>query len=146
MGECGVRLFTDCLAGMDDPAKWDWWRKIETRASSLAGGLLFLRPIRPATASKLLFIRAHLCHLTQSLPLFRPSGQPWVALSRIRPDARLWFIFPSNRAAPVRCSKAHPFVGSGLKRHHPPHEASEQRNRKINVSVCGTVSHPLANQ
>jgi hypothetical protein len=39
------------------------------------------------------FIRVHSCHLTQSLPLFRPSGQPWVALSRIRPDARLWFIF-----------------------------------------------------
>ena len=66
--------------------------------------------------------------------------------SRIRPDARLWFIFPSNRAAPVRRSKAHPFVGSGLKRHHPPHEASEQRNCKINVSVCGTVSHSFANQ
>ena len=105
MGECGVRLFTDCLAGMDDPAKWDWWRKIETRASSLAGGLLLLRPIRPATASKLLFIRADLCHLTQSLPLFRPSGQPWVALSRIRPDARLWFIFPSNRTALMGCSE-----------------------------------------
>jgi hypothetical protein len=53
---------------MDDPAKWDWWRKIETRASSLAGGLLFLRPIRPATASKLLFIRAHL-------------GNPWFIFS-----------------------------------------------------------------
>ena len=37
---------------MDDPAKRDWRRKIKTRASSLAGGLLFLRPIRPATASK----------------------------------------------------------------------------------------------
>jgi hypothetical protein len=64
---------------MNDPAKWDWRRKIETCASSLAGGLLFLRPIRPATASKLLFIRAHL-------------GNPW-------------FIFPSNRAAPVGCSE-----------------------------------------
>ena len=40
------------LGCMDDPAKWDWRRKIETRASSLAGGLLCLRPIRPATASK----------------------------------------------------------------------------------------------
>ena len=49
---------------MDDPAKRDWRRKIETCASSLAGGLLFLRPIRPATASTPLFIRAHL-------------GNPW---------------------------------------------------------------------
>lgn len=49
---------------MDDSAKWDWRRKIETRASSLAGGLLFVRPIRPATASEPLFIRAHL-------------GNPW---------------------------------------------------------------------
>ena len=79
MGECGVRLFTDCLAGMDAPAKWDWWRKIETRASSLAGGLLFLRPIRPATASKLLFIRADL-------------GNPR-------------FIFPSNSTALMGCSE-----------------------------------------
>ena len=78
---------------MDDPAKWDWRGKIETRASPLAGGLFFRRPIRPATAYKPLFIRAHPCHLTQSLPLFRPSGQPWVALSRTRPDARLWFIY-----------------------------------------------------
>jgi hypothetical protein len=47
---------------MDDPAKRDWRGKIETRASSLAGGLLFLRPIRPATASKPLFICAHPSH------------------------------------------------------------------------------------
>lgn len=76
MGECGVRLLTDCLGGMDDPAKWNWWRKIVTRASSLAGGLFVRRPIRPATASKPLFIRAYPCHP--------------------------WFIFPSKRAAPVR--------------------------------------------
>ena len=44
------------------PAKRDWRRKIETRASSLAGGLFFRHPIRPATASKPLFIRAHPCH------------------------------------------------------------------------------------
>ena len=72
----GVRLIADCLGGMDDPAKRDWRGKIETRASSLAGGLFFRRPIRPATASKPLFIRAHPCPLTQSLALFRPSGQP----------------------------------------------------------------------
>jgi hypothetical protein len=58
----GVRLIADCLGGMDDPAKRDWRGKIETRASSLAGGLFFRRPIRPATASKPLFIRAHPCH------------------------------------------------------------------------------------
>ena len=51
-----------CLGGMDDPAKRDWRRKIETRASSLAGGLFFRRPTRPATASKPLFIRAQPCH------------------------------------------------------------------------------------
>jgi hypothetical protein len=47
---------------MDDPAKLDWRGKIETRASSLAGGLLFLRLIRLATASKSLFICAHPSH------------------------------------------------------------------------------------
>jgi hypothetical protein len=62
---------------MDDPAKWDWQRKIETRASSLAEGLFFRRPIRPATASKPLFIRVHPCHP--------------------------WFIFSSSRAAHIRC-------------------------------------------
>jgi hypothetical protein len=45
------------------------------------------------------FIRVHSCHLTQSLPLFRPSGQPWVALSRIRPDARLWLVSLQPRSA-----------------------------------------------
>jgi hypothetical protein len=74
--ECGVRLLTDRLGGMDDPAKWDRRGKIETRASSLAGGLFFRRLSRPATASTPLFIRAHPSHLTQSLPLFRSSGQP----------------------------------------------------------------------
>jgi hypothetical protein len=44
------------------PAKRDWRKKIETRASSLAGGLFFRRPIRLATASKPLFIHAHPCH------------------------------------------------------------------------------------
>ena len=38
----------------------------------------------------LLFIRAYLGHLTRSLPLARPSGQPLVALSRTCPGARLW--------------------------------------------------------
>jgi len=46
---------------MDYPAKRGWRRKIETRESSLAGGLLFLRHIRPATASKPLFIREYPC-------------------------------------------------------------------------------------
>lgn len=58
MGRLGVSLRTDCFGGMDDPAKWDWQRKIETRASSFAGGLFFRHLIRPATASKPLFIRA----------------------------------------------------------------------------------------
>ena len=49
------------------PAKRDWRRKIETRASSLAGGLFFRHPIRPATASKPL-----------TLALLMPPGfPPW---------------------------------------------------------------------
>jgi hypothetical protein len=64
---------------MDDPAKRDWRRKIETRASSLAGGLLFLRPIRPASASKPLFIREHPCH-----PWFIFSLQPRSACSLLK--------------------------------------------------------------
>ena len=51
-GKNGACLLADCLSGMDDLAKRDWRRKIKTRASSLAGGLFFRRPIRPATASK----------------------------------------------------------------------------------------------
>jgi len=59
---------------MDDPAKRDWRGKIETRASSLAGGLFFRRLGRQATASKLLFIRSHPSYLIQSLPLFLASA------------------------------------------------------------------------
>jgi hypothetical protein len=44
---------------MDDPAKRYWRGKIETRVSLLARGLFFRWPSRLASASKLLFIRAH---------------------------------------------------------------------------------------
>ena len=74
-GAIGACLLTDCLGGMDDPAKWDWRGKIKTLASSLAEDLLFLRPIRPATVSKPLFIRAHPCH-------------PWFQFFRISRSSR----------------------------------------------------------
>jgi len=72
------------------PVRWDWQKKSKNLTSLLAEFLFLPCPIRVANAPEHPIICFNQFHLTSSLPLACPLGQPSVALSRIHPDARLW--------------------------------------------------------
>jgi hypothetical protein len=78
-----VRLLTDRLGGMDDPAKWDRREKSKLAQARLQEVCFFA-----ASVARRLHPRP-----SESFDSIAP------ALSRIRPDARLWLVSLQSRSA-----------------------------------------------